>query len=613
MNNLNSEAEGFLNLLASDQILGYDVETNGLNWKTGFVCGYGISDGYHSFYVPVRHDGGGNIANVEDFEKLSSNIIKNRTKPLVGHNIKFDMHFSENHGIKLGNKVIDTMVRAALINENRRSFTLQNVCKEFPDIQQKKGKELYEHIASIFNVEPTSNSMGMYYKLPGNDVVAVDYAKMDNVAVKQLYDAQSKELYVQELEVVNNLEANLTYVIQKMERKGIRVDLDQLEVLKNEVHQLRLEAYAQIPLQENLIPININSSKDLQTYFEYCNIEDWPLTEKGNPSFNALYLKTHTEGELILQARKLDTFQNMFLTPINNHIYNGRVHTRFNQAIGEFGGAKPGRLSSADPNMQQIPKRDETIGRKFRQIFLADEDFYLIEFDYSQAEPRLFTHYSKEPILIKGYNSIPYVDMHSIAAELMGLNNKYGYDTEGLEKARNISKNLNLGIMYTMGAEKLANQLGISYSEAKSMISYYYKQFPNISSFTRAASNRAEARGYVKTILGRRARFPYGYYYRAANRIVQGGSADILKKAMVRINNWIEQNGYDDVCQMLLTTHDSLLIQFHKDYLYIIDDIVRIMEDVNTAPFNLIVPFKVNYKSAANNWGDATYGIKKAA
>src|SRR5690606_23317650 len=249
-------------------------------------------------------------------------------------------------------------------------------------------------------------------------------------------------------------------------------------------------------------------------------IFDWPLnppTERfpmGSPSFNKDFLSQHEEGLVIINARKYAHFKSMFLESFPSHIFRGKIHCRYNQAIGEFGGAKPGRLSCADPNMQFVPKRDKSLGKIFRKIFTAKQGYVIVELDYSQAEPRLFSHYSNEPVLINGYNSEPFIDMHSIAAEYMHI-------------TRDVAKNLNLGIMYTMGAEKLASKLGISIDEAKAIVRKWHHTFPLVSSFTKKAEQKARQRGWVMTVLGRRARFTdERYTYRAANRIVQGGSAD---------------------------------------------------------------------------------------
>lgn len=607
------KAEKFIKMLRADEPLAYDVETGGkepgdggpLDWKRGYVCGYSVSDGVDKVYVPVRH-GSNNLLSVDLFEHDVNKAIQSRTEPLIGHNIKFDAHFSANHGIILGDKVVDTMVDAALLNENKFSYNLENSCKEY-DIPQKKGKDLYAHISRQFPGVPNkTDAMGHYYRLAGDDPLAVDYAETDTLATWHLHDCQRDKLERENLETVAKLERRLNYVLFKMERRGVKVDLEELEKVKQKIEELHLEAYKHIPM--NIVdgipePINVRSNKDLQAYFNMCEVFDWPMTEPterfpdGQPSFNKNFLGLTEEGARILNARKYSTFTSMFLDPFPKHIYDGKIHARFNQAVGEFGGAKPGRLSCGDPNMQFIPKRDKFIGGIFRKAFIpSDPRYQLVELDYSQAEPRLFAHYSGEPSLLKGYNSEPQIDMHTIAAEYMGI-------------SRDKAKNLNLGMMYAMGAAKLAIQLGISYDEAKQIIGRWHKTFPKVSDFTKRASQRAEVKHYVFTILGRRARFTdTRYSYRAANRIVQGGSADILKYKMVEIEDSIIAHGLQDEIRMILTIHDSLVFEVNRERAqWCIDYVKGIMENVQCDPFNLKMPFRADYKFG-DNWAEATYG-----
>lgn len=608
--NVAEKAEKFLKMLAVDEPLAYDVETGGktpgdgapLDWKRGYVCGYSLSDGVDKVYVPVRH-ASGNLECVDDFERYANKTIQQRTEPLIGHNIKFDAHFSYNHYIELGDNIVDTMVDAALLNENKFSYNLENSCKEY-DIPQKKGKELYKHISETFAGVPNKpDAMGHFYRLSGDDAIACDYAETDTLATWHLHDIQRERLEQQNLETVAKLERKLNYVLFRMERRGVKVDLEELEIVKTKITELHLEAYNQVPLKEDLTPINVRSNKDLQEYFRMCEVFDWPMTEptarftEGQPSFNKNFLGLSQEGAVILNARKYSTFTSMFLEPFPKHIFNQKIHARFNQAVGEFGGARPGRLSCGDPNMQFVPKRDKFIGGIFRKAFVpSDPKYVLVELDYSQAEPRLFTHYSSEPTLLEGYHAEPNIDMHSIAAQYMNI-------------SRDVAKNLNLGMMYAMGAAKLAIQLGISYEEAKYIIGRWHRTFPRVSEFTKRASHVAEERGYVFTILGRRARFTDPRYsYRAANRIVQGGSADILKYKMVEIENAIIADGLEDEIRMLLTVHDSLVFEVLAERAqWCIDYIKAKMENIQCEPFNLRVPFKADYKFGAN-WAEATYG-----
>lgn len=613
---MEDQVTGFLNMLAADKLLAYDIESDGLDWKRQKTVGYSISDGVDAFYVPVRH-ALNNIPNPEAFERLLADSIKRRTAPLIGHNVKFDMHFSQNHGVLLGNNVKDTMVRGALLNENRKSYALDYLASHYK-IEQKKGKELYAHIAHTVGGPATRESMALFWRLRGNDPYATEYAKGDTKTTFQLYQEQQKEIDAADAETpatyglsyIEHVESQLTYVLQKMERRGIKVDLAYLPEVVDIIGKLHYEAHLAIPLdQETLLPVNVRSQYDLERYFRMCDILDWPIndpTERfpdGSPKFDKAFLAKHEEGLVVLNARKYEHFKSTFLQPFPTYVYNGRIHTRYNQAIGEFGGAKPGRLSSAEPNMQFVPKRDKQLGRIFRKLFIPDPGYTLVELDYSQAEPRLFTHYSGEEKLLQGYNSTPYIDMHQIAADYMGISRD-----EGIQNA----KNLNLGMMYVMGNKTLAGHLNCDLQEAKIIAKKWHKTFPAVSSFTKKASQVAQERGWVKTILGRRARFDDPRWsYRAANRIVQGGSADILKYKMVEIETELEQKGLDKDIQMLLTIHDSLVFQIKDEVLDTGVKLVKgIMQDVQSEPFNLRVPFIAEGKSG-KNWTEATYDGRK--
>lgn len=597
----------FFRILKETKEPAYDVETNGLDWKRCHTVGYSVSDGQESIYIPTRHQGGANIDNPALFEQQLNKEIENHHGKLIGWNIKFDAHFSQNHGVHLGKKIIDGMVMECLLDENKRSYALKSCLKE-DGIEHKHDKALYDHIGAQFNVKPDRSSMGHYYRLAGNDPLAVAYAEDDTRTTKLKYEKQKKKLYEQGLDIVADLENNLSYVLQKMERRGINVDPEQASKVKTQVDNLYEEAYLKLPLEENedgeIKFINIRSGKDLKEYFETCEIDDWPMTAPtdrhpdGQPSFTKEYLATFSEGLNILNARKLAHLKASFLDVLDSHIYNNKIHTTFNQTRGETHGTRSGRLSSSNPNKQQVPKRDEQLGKIYRSMFVPTDGYILIEYDYSQAEPRLYSHYSGEPVLIEGYNSKPAVDMHSIAAQYMNV-------------SRSVAKNLNLGIMYTMGAEKLARQLGIRHSEALDILKRWRRTFPNVSKFTKRAAEVAEQRGYVKTILGRRSRFPDPRWsYRAANRIVQGGSADILKWKMVEIDNYLVKHNLEEECRMILNIHDSLVFEIKEDRKDLIELIPQMMTRVNVPPFNLKVPFEVDYHSGMN-WAKATY--KEAA
>lgn len=599
-----SKIENLLNMLNSNTLVAYDVETSGLKWQNCYVCGYSVSDGQSAYYVPVRHEAGGNISHVDAFEREVAEAIKQRKKPLIGHNIKFDSHFSLNHKIELGDNIIDTMVAAALLDENARSYSLASVASKYPDIPQKLGSELVSHIIGSFPDLPINkrNAMGAYYKLHGNDPLAVEYAEADTLATWHVWDKQRKEIYGQNLDFVFNLECRLLHVLRKLERRGIKIDIEEVERVKQKVEELQLEAYSNIPLKDDLMPINLRSNKDLQEYFLMHEFSDWEMTKPterhpdGQPSFNKAFLNTNEPGKILLDARAIDHFKSSFVDPIDDYIHNDTMHTNYNTTMSEFGGTRTGRLSCNSPNMTQIPKRDEKLGRIFRKIFVASKGYTFVEFDYSQAEPRLFTHYSGEPVLMHGYQQTPAIDMHDVAA-------KY------LRVSRKVAKNLNLGLQYTMGVAKLAKQLAVSENTAREMYYSWKKTFPKVSDFTKLASQVAENRGYVKTILGRRARVPdQRFSYRAANRIVQGGAADILKYSMVKIDEFLVANKLETDVRMLLNIHDAILFEIKDDILEEYIPILKsMMEDVQKAPFNLKVPFVAEYQKG-KDWAEASYG-----
>lgn len=594
--------ERLLNMLAAPIPIAYDVETNGLRWQEHTVCGYSVSDGNEAYYVPVRHDSG-NISDVDSFEAEIARIISQRREPLITHNGKFDSHMSLNHGIELGNRLVDTLIGANLLDENQFGYSLEKVAGLYPDIPQKKGKALYEYMGGLLGLPPKQDIMGHYWRLSGQDRMAVEYAEGDTLTTWHVREKQKKEIYAQNLELVYDIENRLIHVLRKMERRGVRVDMGALAQVRQEVDKLQYDMHLELPVREDLTPMNIRSGKDLKEYFEQLNFTDWEFTQpterhpNGQPSFNKGFLGLTDEGQQLLRARAVDHFKNGFIDPIDKYIYDGVIYTNFNQTQGEYGsGTKSGRLSCNYPNMQQVPKRDEFLGAIFRRIFIthgAHRTF--VEYDYSQAEPRLFSHYSKEPILIEGYNATPAIDMHDVAARYMNI-------------SRKVAKNLNLGLQYTMGVAKLAKQLGISEPDAKIMYNFWKKTFPNVASFTKLASQVAEQRGYVKTILGRRARFPDPRWaYRAANRIVQGGSADILKYKLVELDDWLVRENLESQVMMLLNIHDAVLFDIDDSVLEDVKPQIKsIMEGTSRPPFSLSVPFVVDYKSG-KNWKEATY------
>lgn len=589
---IEDDREKVFNIIRDSKQFAYDVETTGLSWQRDSLIGYSFSDGKEAYYVATNHTGGGNIPDREQFQSALAKEINKTKAKIIGHNIKFDMHFSANEGVFLGNKVIDTQTTEALLDENRYSYSLGNVSKSY-EITPKQEQELYDHISRRFSVPNNRKSMSHFHRLSGVDPIAVSYAAGDTLTTYQLWEKQIEKIKAEELDRVYDLECRLTYVLWKMEHLGIGVYTQVIGKVKDRVYDMLADAKADLPFG-----FNVNSKKDLMDYFIGHNITDWPVTELGNPSFNKKFLGSVEQGERLMVARKIEHFINSFIEPMTDHIFNNRIHCTFNAARSDSYGTVSGRLSSSSPNMQQVPKRDQMLGRIYRSMFIADKGMTFVEPDYSQAEPRLYAHYSNEPKLIEGYSAFPTIDMHQIVSDMMKIDRD------------NLAKPINLGMLYHMGRQKLADTLGISYDEADRYFKQWYRLFPNVTNFRKRAASVAQSRGYVKTILGRRRRFPDPRWaYKASNAVIQGGSADIIKYKMVEVNDWIERENLEAQVQMILTIHDALLFQVNeKDAKELANKITEILANVNSDPFNLRVPFSADYKYMGANWGVATYG-----
>ena len=594
-------AQRALSILANEKLVAFDIETDGLDWKTNSPIGYVVSSPTESVYVPVRHTGGGNLNNplnsrIHAFEiDLAEVASKMRGgQMLAGHNLKFDLHFAANKGIRFlsrtgnydGLDLVCTQNTESLLNEYAKSFSLEATALRY-GVTPKKGQDMYNYLGDRFQIPADSKSMAYFHELPGNDPMAVEYATGDGTATIELYKAQKELIHQQHLEDVWDIENRLLPVLMKMERKGIRID---------ETAVAKLQSQLKTEVDNNMLRLpkgfNIRSPKDVKEYV-YNFRDDWPLTEKGNPSFTESWLSTFKEGQVIVDIRRDTNLMNSFLTPlVERHIFQGRVHTNFVQNKRDNGGTISGRLASNSPNIQQVPKHNKELARRFRKLFTADEGHLLCEMDYSQCEPRLFAHYSQDTNLREGYSSKPPKDVHQIVAELFDLPR----DTT--------AKRMNMGMFTGMYPKTFSQHMGMSIHAATELRQKWLELFPGIAMFQRKAKQRIINRGYVRTLLGRRGRLEHPKFaYKAVSKIIQGSNADILKYKMVEVDALLEGTGAD----LLATVHDSFVLQIPKtqEGRELVQEIARVCEDVQSDPFNLSVPFKVDFK-IGRTWKDAS-------
>lgn len=565
-----------------------DTETTGVNWKKDKVVGYVLATDDFSGYYPVGHSGGGNLPR-EAVERWIRKVVSDPNLKIINHAMKFDLHMMANHDIRPAGPVECTMVNSALLNENQGAFNLDVVSKLYP-IPHKKGADLYAYMAEKFGGGPDRKQMANFHKLRGDDPKATEYAVGDGSAVAGVWAHQQKQLDAEGLRPVWEVECKVTRVLFEMERRGVRVDEQKLlEVKKFLEGGLRA---AQKKLPKNF---NVRSAKQIAGFMSSNKVKGWPVTEKGNDSFTEKWLSTNPVGQLIVTVRKLTNLLNSFIDPlIKDHLHNGRVHTTFNQLRQDEYGVVTGRLSSSEPNMQQVPKRDGVLAPLFRQIFLPEKGHQWSSNDYSQQEFRVFADYTGSPLLIKGYKAKPPMDIHSAVAHLL----KVDRDPT--------AKRINLGLVYGMGSAKLAKSLGVPEEEAKRLMGEYHSMIPEARAFLREAEAWAKRRGWVRTKLFRRRRFPDARLaHKAGNSIIQGTSADMTKLKMVEIYEWFRGNNAESA--LMLQVHDELDWSLAPEEKALGEGAREIMEDFGPiAKIHFQVPMTVDHHEAAH-WGAASF------
>jgi len=606
----------FPNIKDADKIA-IDLETKdpnimdkGPGWATndGEIIGVAIAvDGWKGYY-PIRHETGFNHDPRVVFDWLNEMLSGEGEK--IAHNATYDFGWLEAEGVKWNGRIIDTMIAAPLINENKYSYSLNAVAKEY--LAESKNEFLLNETAAQWGVNPKSEM----FKIPSQYVG--EYAEQDAVLCLKLWDRLKPEITQQDLQTVFDLETDLIPILMKMRKKGVRVDLEKLKKAEKSFIKKENELLDFVFKETNL-KCDIWAARSIATVFDQCKI-DYPKTDKGNPSFTKSFLEFHPHPvpKAIVQARNFNKARTTFLHTIEKYQHNGRIHANINQLRTENGGTLTGRFSYSNPNLQQIPAKDDAesdikIGSLVRGLFLPEEGEKWGSFDYSQQEPRLVSHYANivklegAEKIVKAYNEDKETDFHTIMAEIGNI-------------PRKSAKTINLGLFYGMGVGKLSDQLGIDPEEGKSLIKQYNERVPFVRQLADAVSDHANKRGAVKTFLGRRCRFElwepkafgsykaypldrakeeYGEYtplkrsgtYKALNRLIQGSAADQTKKAMIDL----DKEGITPMIQI----HDELAISLKDD-----PETKRKIIDIMENTIEMSVPSKVDV-AIGNNWGEA--------
>ena len=527
-----------------------DAITNklGAGWATGQgeVIGFAVAvEGWQAYY-PFNHLGGGNMIYEQVIKYMHDVCALPATK--IFHNAQYDVGWLRNMGITINGEIIDTMIAAAIIDENRWSYSLNNVARDY--LGEIKAETDLIEAAKDHGVDPKAEM----WKLPSEHVGF--YAEQDARLTYLLWQRFKHEIKTQSLETVWELECKLLPNLIKMRERGIRVDVEKAGKLQTEFiaqEKLKLSAIKKLIGTD----IDIWAARQIGQAFDKLKIE-YPRTEKtGEPSFtqNWLHNSKHEISQLIVQAREINKFHNTFLQGILKYEHKGRVHAEINQLRSDNGGTVSGRLSMSNPNLQQLPARNKEFGPKIRGLFLPEEGHKWGSFDYSQQEPRMVVHYAASigdgyegsQELVAAYENAS-ADFHQTVADLCGIE-------------RTQAKTIGLGLMYGMGKNKLAASLGLSKEDADILISKYNRKVPFVKMLSDRCMKKANDDGVIRTKKGRKCRFDkwetkdwglhmadteenirakYGkdnmkraYTYKALNRLIQGSAADQTKQAIV--------------------------------------------------------------------------------
>jgi DNA polymerase-1 len=574
-------------------LVALDTETTGLKWWQHQIFGVSISAGERDYYWDVRRE-----PKVLDWLRDEVPHVRR----LCAHNAKYDWHFCRERGIFFPeDRTICTMIRAALIDEHRLTYDLDSLGKDCVGIG--KDERIWQELADMFGGKPTKHAqIDNLRRAPVE--LAGRYAKRDTRTCINLARWQDTKIAEQELGRVHALEMELLPVIVRMEQGGVRVDVDRAERAVHDIDrravtlQRELDELAGFPVNPNpsgsihrlFQPVKV-TGPDGSEYWQACDGTPLEATDAGKPSLDADALRTikHPAAGKILTLRKLLKARDTFLKGhvLSNHD-DGVIHANINQTKSEGDvGTGTGRLSINDPALQQIPKRDKDMAAIVRAVFIPDdEESDWVCNDWAQMDFRVFSHYVNDQHILEMYDRDPDTDFHTLAAGLTGLprSPRFAGDPN--------AKQINLGLVFGMGKGKLAQEMGLPYTvepngrggtwlkpgpEAEDVFTRYHSAIPGVGDLLRDASAVAKARGFVKTAMGRRIRFPRGQFtHKAGGLIFQGTAADCLKVKLVELDAYLRSEA-DSGARLLLNVHDEFDHSIPKGRQDIRDEINRIV------------------------------------
>jgi DNA polymerase I-like protein with 3'-5' exonuclease and polymerase domains len=622
--------------LSGEKIIAIDTETKdphlrdlGPGWvrNDGDLIGISVATSEWSAYLPIAHEGGGNMAKDLVLRWLQDQLDHGMS--VVFHNAQYDLGWLLSEGITVKGRILDTMIAAPLLDENRFSYSLNALGSTY--LGERKAEEDLRRAADQHGVDAKAEM----WKLPAERVAA--YAEMDATLTLKLWHVLHQKLVEDDCEEILKTELALLPMIFEMKRRGVRVDVDKAEQTK-EFLQKKEDKLLKEVKDETDVYLEPWNAKSLAMVFDNLGLTYERTAKSDAPSFTKHFLKTHEHpiAKKILEIREYNKANTTFVDTILNHQHNGRIHCQFNQLRSDEGGTVSGRFSSSNPNLQQVPSRHPEIKSLVRGLFIPEEGCRWGSFDYSAQEPRWMMHYASLAPATRDNEKVKEIadqyqnddlDFHQIVADMAGV-------------SRTHAKTINLGIMYGMGIGKLAATLGdIPFEEAKLLRNEYDEKVPFIRALASSVMDAASKRCEVRTLLGRKCRFPMrelkgyskeykkpihvdrleerwrdvldtpveerdnnwaslnperyqvAFVYKALNRLIQASAADQTKFAM--------KDCMDHGHWPMLTVHDELCFSIESDEQ--VAEIKGLME--NCAP-GLTIPSKVDV-GLGDNWGSA--------
>ena len=580
--------------LKQAKLFALDTETDNLDYMAANLVGisFALENG-EAAYLPLQLDYLGAPKTLEKTTALAllKPILENPAIQKVGQNFKYDLTIFARNGIDVQGVAFDTMLESYVLNSTGR-HNMDDLAKRYLGHQTIS----FEEIAGKGKNQLTFNQIPLEQ--------AAEYAAEDaDVTMKLqqvLWEKLSKEPTLEKL--FKEMELPLLGVLSRMERRGVLIDSDALFLQSNEIANRLSELEEQAYVLAGQ-PFNLASTKQLQEIlFDKLGLPVIQKTPKGAPSTNEEVLEelafSHELPKVLVEHRGLSKLKSTYTDKLPQMVnpQTGRVHTSYHQAV-----TATGRLSSSDPNLQNIPIRNEE-GRRIRQAFIAREGFTVVAADYSQIELRIMAHLSQDQGLINAFTQGK--DIHrSTAAEIFGV----ALDEVTSEQRRN-AKAINFGLIYGMSAFGLSRQLGIGRADAQSYMDLYFKRYPGVQTFMHDIREKAKAQGYVETLFGRRLYLPdinssNGMRRKAAERVainapMQGTAADIIKRAMIQLDQTLQN---DPDIAMIMQVHDELVFEVRSEKVAFYSELIKTQME---SAADLVVPLIVEV-GQGTNWDEA--------